>query len=75
MSRTEVTIATNRVAYTLDEAAQALRISRSTAKTLIGKGLIRVTHLGRRVIVPANEIERIIREGASLGDGPVKKAK
>jgi excisionase family DNA binding protein len=66
-------IATKRVAYTLDEAAEALRISRSTAKTMIGRGVLRVTHLGRRVIVPADEVDRIIREGAPLENDHLTK--
>ena len=62
----DLNMTTKILAFTLDEAASALRVSRSTAKNLIGRGQLRVTRLGRRVIVPADEIERLIREGAPL---------
>lgn len=45
--------------YTRKEAAAVLRISRSTLDTHVNLGRIRVTRLGRRVLVPASEIDRL----------------
>jgi excisionase family DNA binding protein len=47
---------------TIDEAAKALRISRSTMKQLIGHGVIRVIHIGRRVLVAQESLERFLND-------------
>ena len=45
--------------FTRREAATSLRISRSTLDTHINLGRILVTRLGRRVLIPASEIDRL----------------
>ena len=49
-------------ALTIAQAAEALTVSISTMKALIAKGSVRVVRLGRRVIVPASEIARLLAE-------------
>ena len=53
----------NQIAYTRKEAAQALRLSMRTVDNLIAIGMLRVSRFGTRVVVPAKEVERIIRAG------------
>ena len=50
-------------AFTINEAAQQLRCSRSHIYALIGRGLIRRVHIGHRSIIPASEIDRLAEEG------------
>jgi excisionase family DNA binding protein len=45
---------------TIDEAAKALRVSRSTMKQLIGNGAIRVIRIGRRVLVARESLQRLL---------------
>jgi excisionase family DNA binding protein len=45
---------------TVDEAAQALRISRSKAKQLIYDGTIHAVRVGRRVLVIRESLERLV---------------
>jgi len=45
--------------YTRREAADILRVGRSTLDSHISGGRIRVVRLGRRVLVPSSEIERL----------------
>jgi len=50
----------------LDEAARLLGgVSARHLRTLAGRGDLRLVRLGRRVLVPRDELERIVREGAS----------
>jgi excisionase family DNA binding protein len=49
-------------ALTMDETAKALRVSRSTVKELIGRGVIRVVRLGRRVLIPTESLDRLLNE-------------
>ncbi len=53
-------------AYTVAEAAGALRVSESKVRQLIADGhLATVPHLGRRIIVPRREIDRLLSEVAA----------
>jgi excisionase family DNA binding protein len=50
--------------YSLDNAAEALGgISVWTLRKHIAQGHIRVTRIGRRILLGADELERIRREG------------
>lgn len=50
----------------LPAAAQVWGVSRRTAYRLAESGLVRVARFGRRVTVPAEEVERVRLEGASV---------
>lgn len=49
--------------FTRKEAAEMLRIGTSTLDAWARRGLIRPIHLGRRVLYPSEEVERIARQG------------
>jgi excisionase family DNA binding protein len=45
-------------------AARALSISERHLRTLAARGHLRLVRLGRRVLVPREELDRIVREGS-----------
>lgn len=55
-----------RHAYSLDEAAQSLGISRRTVYELMARGQLSTITLGRRRLVPVGELERLV----TLQGGP-----
>ncbi len=46
--------------FTVDEVAERLRVSRRTIERLVAAGRIRVTRVGRRVLVTDRELEAYI---------------
>jgi excisionase family DNA binding protein len=58
-----------RAAYPLLEAAQLLGISRGTLYNLHDRGEIRFVKLGRRTLIPADEIRRLV-EARTTDDTP-----
>ena len=50
-----------RTAYSLDEVAQSLGLSRSTLYSEMAAGRLQTVKLGRRRLVPARELERLVR--------------
>jgi excisionase family DNA binding protein len=48
----------------LPSAARALGVSDRFLRILHERGQLRLIRLGRRVLVPASEIERLVTEGA-----------
>lgn len=57
-----IKVQVERIGYSPDEARQLLGISRSLIWKLINEGEIKTIRLGRRRIIPKNEIERIMNE-------------
>ena len=53
-----------KLALTIEEACQALTISRPTLYELIANGRIRTVMAGRRRLVPVTELERLLGEEA-----------
>ncbi len=51
--------------YTREEAAELLRISPTLLWRMHKDGKLRVVRFGRRVLVEATEIERVIREAVA----------
>ncbi|HEY6326589.1 MAG TPA: helix-turn-helix domain-containing protein [Candidatus Cybelea sp.] len=49
----------------INEAAEVLRVSRSTLKRLIGEEKLRTIRLGRRVLVPVSSIDELLERGAA----------
>jgi excisionase family DNA binding protein len=56
--------ATTRLAWRVNDACPALGISRSHLYDLAAAGKIRLIKIGRRTVVPDDEVQRIAREGA-----------
>lgn len=56
---------TTKLAFTLDEAATALTISRSTLTRAIKRGDVTAVKLGGRVLISAGELARILDGEAS----------
>ena len=50
----------DRVAYSLNEVATQLGVSRDSVVRAISKGKIKVIRFGRRVLVPRAELERLL---------------
>ena len=49
----------DRILYTREEAIEQLSISMSTLQVLIARGEIQVRRLGKRVLIPRSELERL----------------
>lgn len=49
---------------TLTEAVEELHLSRWTLRRWIEQGRLRAVRLGKRVLVPASEVDRLVREGS-----------
>lgn len=49
-----------RTAYSLDEAARSLGLSRRTLYDLMDRGQLATVKLGKRRLVPATELERLV---------------
>lgn len=54
-----------RTAYSLDEAAQSLGLSRRTLYELMGAGTLHTVKLGKRRLVPAQELARLVAPGVA----------
>lgn len=52
-----------RISVGIDEAAQLVGLSKYTIRAYERKGLIKATRIGKRVLIPAAELERIVMEG------------
>ena len=52
--------------YTRREAAEALRISLRTLDTLLAQGKLRGRRIGRRVLVPQSELEKLLRRDTEI---------
>jgi excisionase family DNA binding protein len=50
----------NKLAVSVEEGAGMLSVSTRTMRSWIADGRVRAVHLGRRVVVPVVELERLI---------------
>ena len=57
---------TERVAFTRVEAADTLRVSLRTLDYLLAQGTLRGRRIGRRVLIPKTEIDRLLRRDTSI---------
>jgi excisionase family DNA binding protein len=55
-----------RALKSVDEAAALLRISKWTVRAYIRAGKLRVVRLGRRVLLPEEELERLVASSRAL---------
>lgn len=49
-----------KLGYSIDEAAHAVGLSRTSVKNLIAAGRLRTVHVGRRVVIPRGEVEALL---------------
>ena len=56
--RTPVDIGDPLFVHAWPEAARRLGVSRATVYLLVSSGQLKAAHLGRRVLIPASELER-----------------
>jgi len=50
------------------QAAEALNVSLRTIDNLVARGELRVTRIGRRVLIPIAELRRLVSETKSSRD-------
>jgi excisionase family DNA binding protein len=50
------------LAYGVEAAAQAIDVSSRTIANLIASGRLRVTRVGRRILIPTSELEKLLAE-------------
>jgi excisionase family DNA binding protein len=50
----------NRIAVGICEASQILPLHRNTIRNYIKKGLIRTSRIGRIILIPVTEIDRLM---------------
>lgn len=51
-----------RLAYNIQEAADAVRVSPGLIRKMIRNGELQATHIGDRVIVPARSLEALLAQ-------------
>ena len=61
---------TDKLAFSIDETAQALSISRNAVKDLIYTGKIKVIRVGRRVLIPRWSLDEFLADAESAAPGP-----
>ncbi|QXP69323.1 helix-turn-helix domain-containing protein [Polaribacter sp. R2A056_3_33] len=52
--------------YTLNEAANLLKVDRQTVRNHISRGTINATFIGRRILIPHNELYDALNEVKSI---------
>ena len=52
----------DRLVFTVEEAAEILRVSRAFTYELLNRGELPCLRLGRRILVPRRALERFIEE-------------
>jgi excisionase family DNA binding protein len=62
----EATIRPQRLTMTVEEASEALGISRSLAYELVRQGEIPSLRLGRRIVVPVRALENLVERAGMV---------
>ncbi len=57
---------TERLAFNRREAAEALRLSLRTVDYLLAQGALRGRRIGRRVVIPKAEIDKLLRHDTPI---------
>lgn len=63
---------TDSIAFSRREAADALRVSLRTIDYLLAQGKLRGRRIGRRLIIPRAEIEKLLRQDTPVVQGPTR---
>ena len=63
-------MASDRLLLTAEEAANVLRIGRTTVYALMKSGELRPVHIGRSCRIPQAEVERYVRRLQALSSRP-----
>jgi excisionase family DNA binding protein len=58
-----------RLAFNRPEAADALRVSLRTVDYLLAQGTLRGRRIGRRVVIPKTEIDKLLRHDTPVVHG------
>jgi len=58
---------TETLAFNRREAADALRVSLRTLDYLLAEGKLQGSRIGRRIVIPRAEVERLLLQGARFG--------
>jgi excisionase family DNA binding protein len=61
------------IAFTRREAADALRVSLRTVDHLLAQGKIHGRRIGRRVVIPRAEVERLLRHDTPIVQGEISE--
>jgi excisionase family DNA binding protein len=64
----------DQMAYKRSEAADALRVSLRTVDYLLAQGALRGRRIGRRVVIPRAEIDRLLRRDTPIEHGAAPAA-
>jgi excisionase family DNA binding protein len=56
--------AMKRMSLSIREASEATTLSERMIYYLISQGRLRVTKIGRRTLIPVNELEKLVNRGA-----------
>jgi excisionase family DNA binding protein len=60
---------TESIAFSRREAADALRVSLRTIDYLLAQGKLRGRRIGRRVVIPRAEVEKLLRHDTPIVQG------
>jgi excisionase family DNA binding protein len=68
---------TEPIAFSRREAADALRVSLRTLDYLLAQGKLHGRRIGRRIVIPRSEVEKLLRRDTPIvqGAAPVGEAK
>lgn len=61
-----------KIAYTISEAAEACGLGQRSLRYLIGLGKIGYTRVGRRVLIPRAELERLLKRAYQRPVAPLQ---
>jgi excisionase family DNA binding protein len=64
-----VQMLTDPIAFSRREAADALRVSLRTIDYLLAQGKLRGRRIGRRVVIPRAEVEKLLRQDTPIVQG------
>jgi excisionase family DNA binding protein len=67
MMAIDVTDQRSPLAVSIEEAARLSGLSKYTIRAYERRGLIKATRIGRRVLIPIDELKRVLRDGVNSG--------
>ncbi len=56
------------LAVSIEDAARAVGVSASTVRRMIIGGQVAATRIGRRQVIPAEELRRLVEQGTEGGE-------